>query len=193
MKKLLIFIVAVGLCLPLGEGYAHMVLTENVTNMPEGFYDFEVEAIDGSSFDLHQLRGKRVLVVNTASECGFTPQYAQLQELYEQYKDQDFVIIGFPANNFGGQEPGSNAEIATFCEKNYGVTFPMMEKISVKGADVHPLFRWLTQKSLNGVSDTEVTWNFNKFLIDEEGNWVGHYDSKVEPLDDRIVDFADGQ
>ncbi len=193
MKKLLILVVATGLCLTLGAGYAHMVRTENVTFMPEGFYDFKVEAIDGGNYDLHQLSGKRVLVVNTASECGFTPQYAQLQELYEKYRDENFVIIGFPANNFGGQEPGSNAEIAAFCEKNYGVTFPMMEKISVKGADVHPLFRWLTQKELNGVSDAEVTWNFNKFLIDEEGNWVAHYDSKVEPLDARIVDFARGK
>lgn len=161
--------------------------------MKKGFYDFEVHAISGEPFDLYQLIGKRVLVVNTASECGYTPQYAQLQELYDTFKGEDFVVIGFPANNFGGQEPGTNTEIKAFCEKNYGVTFPMMEKISVKGNDTHPLFHWLTQKSKNGVSDAEVSWNFNKFLIDEDGNWVAHYDSKVEPLDPRIVDFASGQ
>lgn len=157
------------------------------------FYDYEVRAIDGSDYDLAQLEGKRVLIVNTASECGYTPQYAQLQELYEKYQDSDFVILGFPANNFGGQEPGSNTEIQAFCQKNYGVSFPMMEKVSVKGDDAHPLFLWLTQKDRNGVSDAEISWNFNKFLIDENGKWVAHFPSKVEPLDERITDFASGK
>src|SRR5690606_11765256 len=144
-------------------------------------------------FDLNQLKGKRVLIVNTASECGYTPQYAQLQELYDKYKDKNFVILGFPANNFGGQEPGSNSDIVEFCQKNYGVEFPMMEKVSVKGEDAHPLFLWLTQKAQNSVSDAEIGWNFNKFLIDEKGQWVAHYPSRVEPLDPVIIEFASGK
>jgi len=159
----------------------------------KGFYDFQVKTLIGDDFNLADLKGKRVLVVNTASECGFTPQYAQLQELFEKYGGEDFVIIGFPSNDFGGQEPGSDAEIAQFCQMNYGVTFPMMSKISVKGKDQHPLYAWLTNKSLNGVSDAKVKWNFNKFLIDEKGNWVADFGSTVKPLDDRIVTFATGK
>lgn len=156
------------------------------------FYDFTVTTLDGQVFDFSQLKGKRILIVNTASECGYTPQYAQLQELYDTYSGNDFIIIGFPSNDFGGQEPGSNEEIATFCQKNYGVTFPMMDKIIVKGDRMHPVYRWLTQKSQNGVSDAEVRWNFNKFLIDANGNWVACYPSKTEPLDEVIVAFAKG-
>lgn len=161
--------------------------------MMHTFYDFTFTDLSGKTFDFADLKGKRVLIVNTASECGFTPQYAQLQELYEQFKDHDFVIVSFPANNFGGQEPGNNAEIKTFCKKNYGVSFPMMQKLSVKGDDIHPLFQWLTQKEKNGVSDAVITWNFNKFLIDEDGNWVAHYTQKVEPLEERIMEFAEGK
>lgn len=157
------------------------------------FHDYRVKTITGEDFNLVELKGKRVLVVNTASECGSTPQYAQLQELYETYGGDRFTIIGFPSNDFGGQEPGSNSEIATFCQKNYGVTFPMMQKISITGENPHPLYLWLTQKSRNGVSDAEVKWNFNKFLVDENGNWIAYYSSKTEPLDDEIVKFASGQ
>jgi glutathione peroxidase len=159
----------------------------------KSFYDFKVKTLADKDFSLDQLKGKRVLIVNTASECGSTPQYAQVQELYAQYADAGFVIVGFPSNDFGGQEPGSSTEIASFCQKNYGVTFPMMAKTRVKGAQIDPLFSWLTQKSLNGVSDAEITWNFSKFLIDENGNWIAAFPMKVEPLDDRIVMFAAGQ
>lgn len=133
-----------------------------------GFYDFKVRTLEGSDFDLGQLKGKKVMVVNTASKCGNTPQYKELEELYEQYRG-DLVIIGFPANNFLNQEPGTAEEIRQFCTENYGVTFPMMEKISVKGKDIHPLYQWLTSKDLNGVMDSKVTWNFQKYLIDENG------------------------
>lgn len=134
-----------------------------------GFYDFKVRTLEGSEFDFSVLKGKKVMVVNTASKCGNTPQYKDLEELYSQ-NEGDLVIIGFPANNFANQEPGTAAEIREFCTANYGVTFPMMEKISVRGKDIHPLYQWLTSKDLNGVMDSKVTWNFQKFLIDENGN-----------------------
>ena len=155
----------------------------------KSFYDFTVETIDGKPFDLSQLKGKKVLVVNTASKCGFTPQYADLQRLFEQYGGDDFEIIGFPANNFLRQEPGSNAEIKEFCTVNYGVTFPMMAKISVKGSDMHPLYQWLTSKEENGVMDSSVKWNFQKYLIDGEGNLVDVVYSKENLLSDKIVNW----
>ena len=164
------------------------LITMTVTAMAQShFYDFTVKDIEGSDYDFSQLKGKKVMVVNTASKCGFTPQYKQLQELWETYGGDSFVIIGFPANNFANQEPGSNAEIVEFCEKNYGVTFPMMSKISVKGDDIHPLYQWLTQKSKNGKMDSEVGWNFQKYLIDENGNLVDVVKSKVKPTDEKIV------
>ncbi len=141
---------------------------------------------------MDRFKGKKVIVVNTASECGFTGQYAPLQELYDTYKDKGLVVIGFPSNDFGGQEPGSEEEIATFCQKNYGVTFPMMAKVSIKGDDMHPVYFWLTNKEQNGVMDARVEWNFNKFLIDEEGRLVKHLPSKVEPLDDEIINWVEG-
>jgi len=158
-----------------------------VSNAQKSFYDFKVEAIDGTEFDLSQLKGKKVLVVNTASKCGFTPQYEGLEKLYEQYGGDRFVIIGFPANNFLNQEPGSNEEIATFCEKNYGVSFPMMSKVSVKGDDMCKVYQWLTEKSQNGVLDSEVSWNFQKYLIDENGKLVATYPPKTKPDDEKIV------
>jgi len=157
------------------------------------FYDFTVKDIDGNDFDLSSLKGKKVLVVNTASKCGFTPQYEQLQELYEKYGGEDFTIIGFPANNFMKQEPGTNDEIKAFCQKNYGVTFPMMAKISVKGDDMHPLYHWLTEKSLNGVMDSKVGWNFQKYLIDKKGNLVEMLKSNVKPDDEKIVSWIEGK
>ena len=155
----------------------------------QSFYDFKVKTIDGKDFDLASLKGKKVLVVNTASKCGLTPQYEQLQEVYKKFGGEKFTIIGFPANNFMKQEPGSNDEIAEFCEKNYGVTFQMMEKISVKGDDMHPLYQWLTQKSKNGVLDSEVGWNFQKYLIDEKGNLVKMVSPKVKPDNAEIVSW----
>ena len=153
------------------------------------FYDFTVEDITGKDYPLSQLKGKKVLVVNTATKCGFTPQYEGLQELYEKYGGDDFMIIGFPANNFGKQEPGSDEEIATFCSINYGVSFPMMSKISVKGDDQHPLYKWLTSKSDNGVENSKVRWNFQKYMIDEEGQLVGNFVSTTKPGNEKLVSW----
>jgi glutathione peroxidase len=165
----------------------------NPKNNSMSFYDFKVKDIEGKEFDFAALKSQRVLIVNTASECGYTPQYKQLQELYENYGGEKFTIIGFPANNFGGQEPGTDTEIASFCEKNYGVTFPMMSKISVKGNDEHPLYKWLTNKDMNGVGNGNVKWNFHKFLIDENGKWVKELSSGVSPLDESVIAFAQGK
>jgi glutathione peroxidase len=153
------------------------------------FYDFTVKDISGEDYSLSQLKGKKVLVVNTASKCGFTPQYEGLEDLYKKYGGDDFVIIGFPANNFANQEPGTNEEIATFCKKNYGVTFPMMSKISVKGDDQAPLYKWLTSKSENGVEDSQVTWNFQKYMIDEQGQLVGHFAPNIKPENKKLVSW----
>jgi glutathione peroxidase len=168
-----------------------ILLAMATLNAQTSFYDFTVKDISGKDYPLSQLKGKKVLVVNTASKCGFTPQYAGLQELYEKYGKDDFVIIGFPANNFAEQEPGSNEEIATFCSRNYGVTFPMMSKISVKGDDQHPVYKWLTSKSDNGLEDSEVTWNFQKYLIDEEGQLVGHFSPKTTPDNEELVSWVE--
>lgn len=149
-------------------------------------YDFKVPSLDGGTIDFAAFKGKKILIVNTASQCGYTPQYEGLQKLYTKYGG-NVIVVGFPANNFGAQEPGSNGEIKTFCQKNYGVTFPMAEKVSVKGDDMAPIFKWLTSKSLNGVSDAEIKWNFTKFLIDEEGNWMAKFDSKVDPFSPEII------
>jgi glutathione peroxidase len=155
------------------------------------FFDFKVESITGEEIELSQYQGKKILVVNTASKCGLTPQYETLEELYKTYNQKDFVIIGFPANNFGAQEPGTNEEIATFCKANYGVSFPMMGKISVKGDDMHELYQWLTQKAKNGVEDSEVTWNFQKYLIDEKGNYVAMVAPQESPACDEIINFIE--
>jgi glutathione peroxidase len=152
-------------------------------------YQFKVEDLSGKTFDFSSLKGKKILVVNTASKCGLTPQYKDLEKIYKEYKDKGFVIVGFPANNFGHQEPGTNAEIETFCEINYGVTFPMMSKISVKGSDMHPLYQFLTQKSKNGLQDSEVEWNFQKYLINEKGELVKVISPEVLPTDDTIVSW----
>jgi len=155
----------------------------------KNFHDFTVETIDGESFDLASLKGKKVLVVNTASKCGYTPQYADLQKLYERYGNQDFTVIGFPANNFANQEPGTDQEIQSFCQENYGVTFPMMSKISVKGDDQHPLYHWLTNKQYNDKMDSKVKWNFQKYLINEEGELVKVFYSKTNPMDEEILSW----
>lgn len=153
----------------------------------KSFYDFKVKDIMGNNYDLSALKGKKVMVVNVASKCGFTPQYKQLQELYDKYKDENFVIIGFPSNDFGNQEPGTNKEIMEFCTSNYGVTFPIMSKISVKKEGQDPLYKWLTNKSENGSIDQEVTWNFQKYLINEDGKLEAVYLPKVNPLDEKIT------
>ncbi len=156
-------------------------------------YDFKATSLDGQSFDLASLKGKKVMVVNTASKCGLTPQYASLQKLYEKYKDKNFVIVGFPANNFASQEPGSNKEISEFCTKNYGVTFPMMSKISVKGDDIDPLYKWLTNKAENKVLEAPVQWNFQKFLIDEKGQLAYVAFPKELPDEDKIIKWIEGK
>ena len=157
------------------------------------FYEFleanptaKVKSIDGTEVDFSQFKGKKVLIVNTASECGYTPQYKELQALYETYKDK-LVILGFPANNFGGQEPGTNEEIKKFCTQEYSVTFPMFEKISVAGDDMAPIYKWLTSKDQNGWNDETPKWNFNKYLLDENGNLIKYYSSKVKPMSEDIV------
>jgi len=151
-------------------------------------YDFKVPSLDGSTIDFSKYKGKKVLIVNTASECGYTPQYADLEKLYEAHKS-NLVVVGFPANNFGGQEPGTNTEIKEFCKKNYGVTFPMAGKVSVKGDDIHPLFKWLTTKSENGVMDAEIKWNFTKFLLDEKGKLIAVFPSKINPNSEEITKY----
>ncbi|CAN5855754.1 glutathione peroxidase [soil metagenome] len=149
-------------------------------------HQFKVASLDGGNIDFASFKGKKILVVNTASECGYTPQYKDLQALYEKYKDK-LVIVGFPANNFGGQEPGTNTEIKSFCEKNYGVTFPMAAKISVNGNDTAPIYLWLTQKEKNGVLDATIKWNFNKFLLDENGKMIAYFPSMVTPMSEDIT------
>lgn len=155
------------------------------------FYSFEIQTLTGDQFDFSQLKGKKVLIVNTASKCGYTPQYEDLQKLYEKYGGEKFVILGFPANNFMNQEPGTDEEIAEFCKINYGVTFPMMSKISVKGDDIHPLYRWLTSKELNGVMDSKVKWNFQKYMIDEDGNLVDFAAPGDKPFSEKIVNWIE--
>ncbi len=153
----------------------------------KSFYDLNIISLDGEdSLNFAAYKGKKVLCVNVASKCGYTYQYEDLQKLYDKYKDK-LVIIGFPCNQFMGQEPGSADEIESFCQKNYGVTFQMTEKIDVKGDNQHPVYQWLTKKENNGKDDYKVSWNFNKFLIDENGNLLAHFGSKTKPFDDELV------
>ena len=159
----------------------------------ETIYQFKVTDLYGKEFDFASLKGKKILIVNTASECGLTPQYKDLEAIYEKYKDLNFVIVGFPANNFGSQEPGSNEQIAKFCQLNYGVTFPMMSKVSVKGSDIDNVYKFLTQKSKNGLQDSEVEWNFQKYLINEKGELVKVLSPRVLPTDAAIVGWINGK
>lgn len=152
----------------------------------QSIHSFKVKGIDGKTIDLAAFKGKKILVVNTASKCGYTPQYEGLEKVYEQYKDK-LVIIGFPCNQFGGQEPGTNEEIVSFCKKNYGVSFPLADKIDVKGASIAPIYQWLTQKAKNGVLDASISWNFNKFLLDENGKMMAYFPSNVTPDSQEIL------
>ena len=158
----------------------------------ENVYQFKVKTLTDDEFDFSSLKGKKIMIVNTASKCGLTPQYKDLQSLYDTYKEDNFVIIGFPANNFAEQEPGSNADIAEFCQLNYGVSFPMMSKISVKGDDMHPVYQFLTQKAKNGFEDSEVSWNFQKYLIDENGHLVKVISPKTLPTDETVISWIKG-
>jgi len=154
----------------------------------QSIHTFKVTGIDGKQINLSAYKGKKILIVNTASKCGYTPQYESLQKVYDQYKDK-LVILGFPCNQFGGQEPGTNEEIAAFCKANYGVNFPLADKIDVKGANIAPIYQWLTQKAKNGVLDANIGWNFNKFLIDENGKMLAYFPSNVKPESDAITAY----
>jgi glutathione peroxidase len=163
--------------------------TPNAETPPaKNIYDFKIQSLEGGTIDFSQYKGKKILIVNTASKCGFTPQYAGLEKLYEQYKDK-LVIIGFPSDNFGGQEYHDNDSIKTFCQKNYGVTFPLTTRVDVKGQNTTPVFKYLCNKSENGVLDATISWNFNKFIIDENGNLLAHFDSKVTPDSDELLKY----
>lgn len=149
-------------------------------------YSYKINSLSGQPFDFGQFAGKKILLVNTASECGLTPQYAQLQELYENFGDK-LEVIGLPCNDFGNQEPGGVKEIATFCETKFNVTFPLTEKVKILGDDPHPVYRFLTQKELNGYADSEVKWNFQKYLISEKGELIGVFSPMVEPLSEEVL------
>jgi glutathione peroxidase len=171
------------------KGQEHPTLPQ----METSFYSLKATTITGEPFDFSTLRGKRVLIVNTASECGFTPQYEGLEELNKMYAGESFVILGFPSNDFMGQEPGTEEEILTFCTSKFDVTFQMMSKVTVDGTSGDPIYQWLCNKTLNGVEDAKVSWNFNKFLIDENGRWVAHLGSRVKPMSEEITNFAQGK
>ena len=151
-------------------------------------YDFKVTGLDGSAINLSAYKGKKILIVNTASKCGNTPQYETLEKLYETHKDK-LVIIGFPANNFMSQEPGTNSEIQEFCKKNYGVSFPMAEKVSVKGDDIHPLFKYLVDEAKKKGIEDPIKWNFTKFLLDEKGNLITVINNRVNPMSDEVTKY----
>lgn len=163
-----------------------LTLTQSQNTMSKNIYDYSFTSLEGEEINLAAYKGKKMLLVNTASKCGFTPQYEELETLYRQHQDR-LIIIGFPANNFLNQEPGTNEDIAAFCERNYGVTFPMSEKISVVGENQDPIYRWLTSKAYNGKKDSKVKWNFQKYLIDETGNLIEVFESAVSPLSEEIA------
>lgn len=163
-----------------------LILSGLMMLMATSIYDFKVPGLDGGTIDFSKYKGKKILIVNTASQCGNTPQYAELEKLYEKYSSS-LVIVGFPANNFGSQEPGSNSEISSFCKKNYGVKFPMAEKVSVKGDDIHPLFKYLVAEAEKMGEKDPIKWNFTKFLIDENGKLVKVFHNKVLPMSDEVV------
>ncbi|QCR23048.1 glutathione peroxidase [Pontibacter sp. SGAir0037] len=168
---------------PISDITNRNTIMENTSAETKGFYSFKMKSVDGKDVDFSQYKGKKVLVVNTASECGYTKQYADLQKLHETYGNK-VIVLGFPANNFGGQEPGSNEDIAAFCQKNFGVTFPLFEKISVVGDDRAPLYTWLEQNSPN---KDKPSWNFCKYLINEQGKVVAFFPSKVNPMGEELI------
>lgn len=190
MKKILILLLSAGALLQSCKNQKNDVSQTKTADqqMSKTIYDYKVESLDGQEINFADFKGKKILVVNTASECGFTPQYADLEKLSKEYAD-NLVIVGFPANNFGGQEPGSNTEIGAFCEKNFGVTFPMAAKVSVKGDDTAPIFKFLTEKDLNGVKNTGILWNFTKFLIDENGHLIDTFISTTKPTSESITKY----
>lgn len=156
-------------------------------------HQFKVKDLYGSDFSFSSLKGKKIMVVNTASKCGLTPQYEQLESLYKKYREQNFIIIGFPSNDFMSQEPGTNAEIAEFCKKNYGVSFPMMDKVIVKGKEKCEVYKFLTEKTLNGLEDSSVKWNFQKYLLNEEGVLEKVIEPRTQPDDISIINWIEGK
>ena len=188
MKKVFIILLSVGAFLQ-SCTQQKKEISQDKTQQMKTIYDYKVESLDGKEINFADFKGKKILIVNTASECGFTPQYADLETLSKDYKDK-LVVVGFPANNFGGQEPGSNAEIGAFCQKNYGVTFPMAAKVSVKGDDTAPIFKYLTEKELNGVKNTTILWNFTKFLLDENGKLIDSFISTTKPTSESITKYS---
>jgi glutathione peroxidase len=168
------------------------VAKTNETMSKETIYQYKVEDLSGDQFDFASLKGKKIMIVNTASKCGLTPQYKDLEAIYKEYKDQNFIIIGFPANNFASQEPGTNEEIGAFCQQNYGVTFPMMDKVSVKGDDMCEVYKFLTQKSKNGLQDSDVEWNFQKYLINEKGELEKVIKPRTLPTDPEVIKWIKG-
>lgn len=191
--KNLVFIATFALILFSCQNQAQPKKSETNMSTPsiakETIYQFKVADLSGNTFDFASLKGKKIMIVNTASKCGLTPQYKDLEALYKEYAAKGFVIVGFPANNFASQEPGTNEEIATFCQLNYGVTFPMMDKVSVKGDDMSEVYQFLTQKSKNGLQDSEVEWNFQKYLINEKGELEKVISPKTLPTDPSIVNW----
>ncbi len=154
-------------------------------------YDYKLTDINGNTFDMSELKGKKVLLVNTATECGFTPQFSEMEKLYENYKDKNFVVVAIPSNDFGNKEPGTNEEIKNYVEKNYNVSFPVMAKTSVTGDDENPLYKWLTSKDLNGGMDTKVAWNYQKYMIDENGKIVGIVEPKESPTSEKVINWLE--
>lgn len=187
MKRIFIFLLSAAAFLQSCTNQKKEVSQEKNQQM-KTIYDYKVESLDGKEINFADFKGKKILIVNTASECGFTPQYADLETVSKEYEN-NLVVVGFPANNFGGQEPGSNEEIGAFCQKNYGVTFPMAAKVSVKGEDEAPVFKYLTQKELNGVKNTTILWNFTKFLLDENGKLIDSFISTTKPTDNAITKY----
>jgi glutathione peroxidase len=190
MKKALIIVCGVFLfwnC----QGQTKTPKTD-ATMPKQTIYQFKVNDLSGKTFDFASLKGKKIMIVNTASKCGLTPQYKELEALYKEYSSKGFVIVGFPANNFAGQEPGTNEEIATFCQLNYGVTFPMMDKVSVKGDDMCAVYQFLTQKSKNGLQDSQVEWNFQKYLLNEKGELVKVVSPRTLPNDPEVLNWVKG-
>ncbi len=192
MKKLSLLIACISIlfsCQNQAQSQKKATPARLETMETQNIYQFKVKDLEGNEFDFSKLKGKKILVVNTASKCGLTPQYKDLEAIYEQYKDKNFVIVGFPANNFASQEPGSDKEIGEFCQRNYGVSFPMMSKISVKGDDMDKVYQFLTQKSKNGLQDSEVEWNFQKYLINEKGELAKVVSPRTLPTDPEIVNW----
>ena len=186
MRAAFLLLLTLAACTNAANKTTSMNTTANAVT-EKSIHDFKVKSLDGGTIDFAEFKGKKILIVNTASECGYTVQYEGLQKLSEQYKDK-LVVIGFPSNDFGGQEPGSAEEIQQFCTSKFNVSFPMAEKVNIKSDPVAPIYQWLTKKEHNGVEDAEVKWNFNKFLIDENGKYVAHFGSRTKPSDAELID-----